>query len=154
MRRPGLLLGALVGLSFVGTAAGGVGATTPPPPPVAPTSVPADPALIPGATTTVPAVAPPVGETTTTVPAVAPPVGETTTTVADAVPAPAPTIPRAGSAIGDLDKRQPATWTPRRTAVAVAIGVAALALLGHLYGRVRSLGPRRVTTSTAVVRRN
>ncbi len=139
MRRPGLLLGALAGLSFVVTTAGGaVGATTPPPPPVAPTTVPADPALIPGVTTTVPAVAPPADETTTTV----------------AGTVSASTIPRAGSAIGDLDKRQPATWTPRRTAVAVAVGVAALALLGHLYGRVRSLGPRRVTTSTAVVRRN
>ena len=100
----------------------------------------------PGAAAAPPSTPPP----PTTVVADAPP----TTVAADtgAGPAtPVPTIPRAGSAIGGLDKRPPTPWSIRRIATTVGLTVAGLAVLGHLYGRLRSIGPRR-PKSTALAR--
>lgn len=59
-----------------------------------------------------------------------------TSTVA-AVPAP----PRAGSAIGDLDKPDAGElWSTRQLATVIAVGVGGLAVIGYAYGRIRSYG--------------
>jgi hypothetical protein len=91
---------------------------------------------------TPPPTPPPATTTSTTVP------GAPTTTVAGA-PAPPPTAvvpvatpPRAGSAIGGLDRRDDETWSVRRLATATLLGIAALAIIGHVYGRIQSIEPR------------
>jgi hypothetical protein len=97
------------------------GATAPPPTPVPTTTVPADGGS-PGPATTTPATT--TDATSTTVPLVVTP------------------VPRAGSAIGDLDRRRDdESWDYRRLATAGLLGIAALALAGHVYGRWQSITP-------------
>lgn len=114
------LLGPLAVVTTLALAApGGPAAATPPPtPPATSTTVAGDPA----ATTTTVAGAP----------------APSTTVVA-----PTETLPRAGSAIGGLDRRSDdETWSVRRVATATALGIAALAIVGHVYGRLLSISPR------------
>jgi hypothetical protein len=99
-------------------------------------------APVPAGATTPPPTPPPATTTSTTVP------GAPTTTVAGA-PAPPTTAvvpvatpPRAGSAIGGLDRRDDETWSVRRVATATLLGIAALAIIGHVYGRIQSIEPR------------
>ena len=64
--------------------------------------------------------------------------GATSTTVL-----PATTLPRAGAAIGDLNRHaDEETWNVRRLVTATALGIAALALAGYVYGRLQSVTPR------------
>jgi hypothetical protein len=121
--RSALVTFAAAGLVAV-PAAGVAGATTPPSPPPVSTAV---------TTTSLP------GDTTTTT--VVP--GEAAPTPTTTVPVPASTPPRAGAAIGDLDRRaDDETWSVRRLATATALGIAALALAGYVYGRLQSVTPR------------
>lgn len=79
----------------------------------------------------------PPADTTTTTTAAAP-----TTTVAPGV-ASGPTPPRGGSATGGLVHATGETeWDLRRIALSSALGLLALAVAGHLYGRMQSTTPR------------
>jgi len=77
----------------------------------------------------------------------------TTSTVAGSTTVPLPTIPRAGSSIGGLRRDSGSPLTLARIAPLVVVAIAGLAAAGHVFGRVRSVAPRRVA-STALARRD
>lgn len=53
-----------------------------------------------------------------------------------------PTLPRAGSAAGDLERSgADEDWDLRRLATTALLAVAALAVAGHIYGRLQSIAP-------------
>jgi hypothetical protein len=117
------MLRARVGILFAGvvlllgiSATSATGATGPTEP-VAPTTVPA---------TTTPATT-----TSTTTPLIVGPV----------VTAP----PRGGAPAGTTAKPADDEWTLRQVGTTVGIIVAALAVMGFFYGRIRSTTPRRTT---------
>lgn len=118
--RLGVLFAGVVLLLLLGIL--GIGATsatgaTGPAEPVAPTTVPA---------TTTPATT-----TATTTPLIVGPV----------VTAP----PRGGAPAGTTTKPADDEWTLRQVGTTVGIIVAALAVMGFVYGRIRSTTPRRTT---------
>jgi phosphate-selective porin len=117
------MLRARLGILFVGvvlllgiSATSAAGATGPTEP-VAPTTVPA---------TTTPATT-----TSTTTPLIVGPV----------ITAP----PRGGAPAGTTSKPADEEWTLRQVGTTVGIIVAALAVMGFIYGRIRSTTPRRTT---------
>jgi hypothetical protein len=65
--------------------------------------------------------------------------GATTTFPREVVTAP----PRGGAEAGTTAKPGDEDWSIRRIATTVGVTVAGLALLGFVYGRIRSTSPRR-----------
>jgi heme A synthase len=112
--RLGILVAGIVVVLAAGAASAGGAAG--PAEPVAPTTV---------APTTVPATT---AATTTTTPAIVGPV----------LTAP----PRGGAPAGTTAKPADEEWTLRQVGTTVGIIVAALALIGFVYGRIRSTTPR------------
>jgi hypothetical protein len=91
-----------------------------------------------------PSTLPPVLTAPTTVASTLP--GETTTTV----PGPVFTAPpRGGAAPGTTAKPADEGWPFRRIGTIVGLIVAGLALLGFVYGRIRSTSPRPPLAPTA-----
>jgi hypothetical protein len=119
------------------TVAGGAALTLPAAGTAAATTPPDSPPVSGAPATSVPA-----GASGPTVPgsAVA---GEAATTATTIVIPPDSTLPRAGAAVGDLDRRSDdETWSVRRLATATLLGIAALAISGYVYGRLQSVTPR------------
>jgi hypothetical protein len=98
----------------------------------------------PGVEPAAPTTLPPVLTAPTTVAPTVP--GETTTTV----PGPVFTAPpRGGAAPGTTAKPAEEGWPFRRIGTIVGLIVAGLALLGFVYGRIRSTAPRPPLAPTA-----
>jgi hypothetical protein len=98
----------------------------------------------PGVERSAPTTLPPVLSAPTTVASTLP--GETTTTV----PGPVFTAPpRGGAAPGTTAKPAEEGWPFRRIGTIVGLIVAGLALLGFVYGRIRSTAPRPPLAPTA-----
>jgi hypothetical protein len=105
-----------------------------------------------GAAVAAPPTSPPAsGPPATSVPAGAPgssvpgstAVGEAGPTPTTIAIAPEEMLPRAGAAVGDLDRHtEEETWSVRRLATATLLGIAALSIAGYVYGRLQSVSPR------------
>ncbi len=52
-----------------------------------------------------------------------------------------PSLPRAGSAPGGLERDRDDDWDVRRLATTAALGLLALSVAGHIYGRLQSITP-------------
>lgn len=94
----------------------GAAAVTPPTPPT----------TVPGAATTV------TGAT---------PTGSVPSAVTVAPVPTGPSLPRAGSAPGGLERDRGDEWDVRRLATTAAFGLLALTVAGHIYGRLQSIAP-------------